>query len=105
MIVDIEEKDVARSIFGLVVALVEVIKDALQVQAFRRMEAGSLTEAEVEKLGQALISLDAAIEKIKLEAGVAEAVKAIRDGLDSAVDDAIDSLLNPGTWVRASQVQ
>lgn len=105
MIVDIEEKDVARSILGLVVALVEVIKDALQVQAFRRMEAGSLTEAEVEKLGQALISLDAAIEKIKLEAGVAEAVRAIRDGLDSAVDDAIDSLLNPGTWVRAPQVQ
>lgn len=105
MIVDIEEKDVARSILGLVVALVEVIKDALQVQAFRRMEAGSLTEAEVEKLGQALISLDAAIERIKLEAGVAEAVKAIRDGLDSAVDDAIGSLLSPGAWVRASQVQ
>ena len=98
MIVDLDEKDLKSGILGLVVALVEIIKEALRLQALRRMERGSLTEAEIERLGEALMELDAAIEKIKLEMGIAESVKAVRDGLDGAVQDVVDTILNPWRW-------
>ena len=50
-IVDIDEKSLKHGVLGLVIALVEIIKDALQLQAVRRMEGGSLTEEEMERLG------------------------------------------------------
>lgn len=96
MIVDLDEKDLKSGILGLVVALVEIIKEALRLQAVKRMEGGSLTEEEIERLGKALMELDAAIEKIKLEMGIAESVKAVRDGLDRAVQDVVDTILDPG---------
>ncbi|MBI4299030.1 MAG: gas vesicle protein K [Chloroflexi bacterium] len=94
MIVDISEKDLKSGVLGLVVALVEIIKEALRLQALRRMESGSLTEAEIQRLGEALMDLDDAIEKIKVEIGVTESVKAIRDSLDEAVNDAIEQVLS-----------
>jgi len=102
-VVDIDEKDLKNGVLGLVVALVEIIKEALRLQAVRRMEGGSLTEPEIERLGEALMDLDAAIEKIKMEMGIAESVKAVRDGLDSVVDDVLDTMLNPERWVRQAQ--
>ena len=104
MILDIDEKDLKNGVLGLVVALVEIIKETLRLEAMRRMEGGSLEEEEVERLGEALMDLDDAIEKIKLDMGIAEAVKSVRDGLDNAVDDIIDSILNPGRWQRAQSV-
>lgn len=105
MILDIDEKDLKGAVLGLVVALVEIIRDALRLQALKRMEGGSLTDQEVERLGEALIDLDSAIERIKLEMGVADSVRAIRDGLDRTIDDVIDSILNPTQWERAQTVR
>ncbi|MDI6640389.1 MAG: gas vesicle protein K, partial [Methanocellales archaeon] len=65
MIVDIDEDNLKQGILGLVIALVEIIKDALEEQALRRIEGGSLTEEEVERLGEALMDLDEALESIK----------------------------------------
>lgn len=100
MVVDIDEKDLKNGVLGLVVALVEIIQEALRLQAIKRMEGGSLSEQEVERLGEALMELDAAIAKIKVEMGVAESVKAVRDGLDRAVDDILDTMLNPRRWTQ-----
>jgi len=94
MILDIDEKDLKSGVLGLVVALVEIIKETLRLQALRRMEAGSLTPEEVERLGEALMDLDSAIEKIKVEMGLVQSVQAVRDGLDRAVGDAIDGLMH-----------
>ena len=99
MTIEIDEGNLKQGVLGLVVALVEVIQDALQHQAFRRMEGGSLTEEEMERLGKALMDLDEAIEQIKQENGIAEAVRSVRDGLDSAVDDVLDDFLNPAKWL------
>ncbi len=54
---------------GLVIALVEIIKDALRLQALKRMEGGSLTEEETNRLGEALMDLDTAVEEIKKNRG------------------------------------
>jgi len=98
MVVDIDEKSLKHGVLGLVIALVEIIRDALNLQAMRRMEGGSLTEEEVERLGQALMDLDIAIEEIKEEQGIMESVKSVRDGLDEIVDDVLDRMINPERW-------
>lgn len=105
MILDIDEKNLKSGVLGLVVALVEIVKEALRLQALKRMDAGSLTEPEIERLGEALMDLDGAIEKIKLELGIVESVKAVRDSLDVVVDDLLDSMLNPGRWEEAPSVR
>jgi hypothetical protein len=103
MVLDIDEKSLKHGVLGLVIALVEVIRDALKLQAMKRMEGGSLTEEEVERLGQALMDLDVAIEEIKEEQGIAESVKSVRDGLDDIVDDVLDQMINPQRWKEEAE--
>jgi len=100
-IVDIDEKNLKHGVLGLVIALVEIIKDTLKLQAMKRVEGGSLTGEEVERLGEALMDLDIAIDEIKQEQGITESVKSVRDGLDNLVDSVIDQFLNPERWQAA----
>ena len=102
MPIDIDEKNLKHGVLGLVVALVEIIKDALRLQAMKRMEGGSLSEKEIDRLGEALMDLDTAIEEIKEEQGVSESVKSVRDGLDSIVDELLDKIINPERWEERS---
>jgi len=108
MPIDIDEKNLKHGVLGLVVALVEIIKDALRLQALKRMEGGSLTEEETNRLGEALMDLDTAIEEMKMEQGITESVKSVRDGLDNIVDELLDKMINPERWkeeARTSNVQ
>ena len=98
MPIDIDEKNLKHGVLGLVIALVEIIKEALRLQALKRMEGGSLTEEEVDRLGRALMDLDTAIEEIKKEQGITESVKSVRDGLDNIVDELLDKMINPERW-------
>jgi hypothetical protein len=43
---------------GLVVVVVDLVRQLLQRQALRRMDAGSLTDDEAERLGRALMALE-----------------------------------------------
>lgn len=95
---DIDEGNLKQGVLGLVIALVEIIKDALKTQAFKRMETGRLSEEEVNRLGEALMELDIALDQIKEEHGVAESVKSVRDGLDDIVDEVLDEMINPERW-------
>lgn len=104
-IVNIDEKSLKEGLLGLIIALVEIIKEALRLEAMRRMEGGALTEEEVERLGEALMDLDAVLEKIKVDMGIQESVKAVRDGLDRAVDGVLDRMLNPARWERDQSVR
>jgi len=101
MPIDIDEKNLKHGVLGLVVALVEIIKDALRLQAMKRMDGGSLTEEEIDRLGRALMDLDGAIEEMKKEQGITESVKSVRDGLDDIVDDVLNKIINPEEWERA----
>ena len=98
MPIDIDEDNLKHGILGLVIALVEIIKDALNLQAMKRMEGGSLSEKEMDRLGEALMDLDVAIEEMKKEQGVTESVKSVRDGLDDIVDEVLDKMINPERW-------
>jgi hypothetical protein len=56
--------DVRRSVLKLVLTLVELIRQLLERQAIRRMESGTLSEAETESVGLALMKLQATITEL-----------------------------------------
>jgi hypothetical protein len=93
--IKIDEEKLKDGVLGLVMAVVEIIRDALQNQATRRMESGNLTDEEVERLGRALADLDLAIEGIKREQGIEQAVQSVRDGLDDLVNDVVRTVVGP----------
>jgi len=101
MSIDIDEKNLKHGVLGLVIALVEVIQDALRLQAVKRVEGGSLTDEETDRLGQALMDLEEALAEIKAQQGISEAVKNVRDGLDDLVDDVLEQMINPSRWTQA----
>ncbi|MGW4206757.1 gas vesicle protein K [Lentzea sp. NPDC004789] len=49
--------DAGKGLGRIVLAVLEILEELLERQAIRRMDAGSLTEDEIERLGQALIAL------------------------------------------------
>ena len=95
MSININEDNLKHGLLGLVIAIVEIIGDALKHQALRRMEGGSLNDEEIERLGRALQEIDIAIDQLKGEQGITETVKNVRDGLDDLVDDVLDQMINP----------
>lgn len=94
MVLNIDEKNLKDGVLGLVLALVEIIRDALRIQAVKRMESGSLAEEEIEKLGEAFMDMDKAIDEIKKEQGISRSVQAIRDGLDDLVNDMLIDIID-----------
>lgn len=105
MPIDIDEGDLKHGVLGLVIALVEIVRDALRIEAFKRMESGRLTDEESERLGEALLDLDTALEEIKEEQGITESVQQVRDGLDDIVNDVVDRLANPVRWEEEAEKQ
>ncbi|GAA1646500.1 gas vesicle protein GvpK [Georgenia ruanii] len=100
MTLKIDEKSLKNGVLTLVITLVEVIEEALESQAIRRLEGGELTEEEQERLGQALLELDEAIDQIKADHGLQTSVADLRRGLDDVVDEVVDKLVNPARWAE-----
>jgi DNA anti-recombination protein RmuC len=49
----------------LVLTLIELIRKLVEKQAIRRVEGGSLTEDEIERLGETLMKLENKMEELK----------------------------------------
>jgi hypothetical protein len=90
MTLRVDEDTLKQGLLTLVVTLVEVIQDALESQALRRIEGGSLSAEEQERLGAALLDLDEAMRQIKQEHGIGESVADLRRGLDQVVEDLLN---------------
>ena len=103
MAINLDEGNLKEGLLGLVVALVEIIQELLERQALRRMESGSLSDSEIERLGQALSELTEALDKIKSDNNIIDAVQSVRSDLDLAAEDLIDKFLNPASWNEESQ--
>lgn len=59
-----DPEDVRRSVLKLVLTLVELIRQLLERQAIRRMEAGTLSDEETESVGLALMRLQETIVEL-----------------------------------------
>jgi hypothetical protein len=62
--------DVQRSVAKLVLTLVEAIRQLLERQAIRRMDADSLTPEEVEAIGLALMRLEETVRDLGAQFGL-----------------------------------
>ncbi len=103
MTLKIDEQSLKNGVLTLVITLVEVIEEALESQAIRRLEGGELTEEEQERLGQALLELDEALDQIKRDHGLTTSVADLRRGLDDVVDEVVDKLVNPARWAEEAR--
>jgi hypothetical protein len=63
-------EDVQRSVAQLVLTLVDFIRKLLERQAIRRMEGGTLTDQQIEDVGQALMRLEETIHDIAAKFGI-----------------------------------
>jgi len=62
--------DVKNGLARLVLTLVELLRELLERQAIRRVEAGSLSEEEVERLGTTFLRLSEQMGRLKREFGL-----------------------------------
>jgi hypothetical protein len=56
--VSLEPDKVERGLAKLVLTLIELLRQLMERQALRRIEAGSLTDDEIERLGETFLKLD-----------------------------------------------
>jgi hypothetical protein len=64
-------EEVRRSVVKLVLTLIEFIRQVLERQAIRRMDAGTMTAEETESVGLALMRLDETIRDLAAQFGIA----------------------------------
>jgi len=60
-----DPEGVERGLAKLVLTLIELLRQLMERQALRRMEAGSLSDEEIERLGQTFLKLEARMEELK----------------------------------------
>jgi hypothetical protein len=78
--IEIDPDDVERGLAGLVLGLVEVLRQVLERQAVRRMERGTLSDEEIERVGLALMRLEQKVRELASHFGLDEEDLKIRLG-------------------------
>jgi hypothetical protein len=69
---NLSQNQVKNGLGQLVLTVVKLLHELLEKQAIRRMEAGSLSEEELERLGMALMRQAEEIERLCAEFGLEE---------------------------------
>ena len=63
---------VENGLAKLVLSIVELVRRLLEKQALRRMDAGTLSDEEVERLGSALMKLEEKMDELKRVFGLSD---------------------------------
>ena len=63
--IDANPKNVEKGLSKLVLTLIELIRKLLEKQAMRRVEAGSLSDEQIENVGETLMKLENKMEELK----------------------------------------
>ena len=63
--IDANPENVEKGLAKLVLTLIELIRKLLEKQAMRRVEADSLSEEEIERMGETLMKLENKMKEIK----------------------------------------
>ena len=70
--INIDAQNVEQGLAKLVLTLIEFIRRLLEKQAVRRMEGGDLSPEQIEELGLALMRLEAKLQELKTQFGLAD---------------------------------
>jgi hypothetical protein len=71
--IECSPENIDQGLAKLVLSLIELLRQLLERQAIRRMEGGSLTEQQVEEMGQALMKLEGKINELATSFGLTPA--------------------------------
>jgi hypothetical protein len=63
---NIDGNDVARGFGQVVVAVAEILRELLERQAIRRIDAGDLDDAQVERLGASLLRISEQLDELRV---------------------------------------
>lgn len=63
--INIDPENIENGLAKLVLTLVELTRKLLEKQAIRRIEGGSLSDEEVERIGDALMKLEDKVQELK----------------------------------------
>jgi CRISPR/Cas system-associated endonuclease Cas1 len=69
--IDADPESVEKGLVQLVLTLVELLRQLMERQAIRRMDAGGLSEEDIERLGQTLMLLDEKMTELRDHFGLA----------------------------------
>ena len=70
--VELDPENMRRGLGQLVLTVVELLKELLERQAVRRVEAGTLTDAQTERLGRTFKALHQEMETLKQHFGLSD---------------------------------
>lgn len=70
--IDANPQNAEKGLAKLVLTLIELIRQLMEKQAMRRMEAGSLSEEQVENLGLTLMKLETKMKELQAIFGLQE---------------------------------
>ena len=65
-----DPESVERGLAQLVLTLIELLRQLMERQALRRMEQGTLTDDEIDRLGDTFMKLEQRMEELKREFGI-----------------------------------
>jgi hypothetical protein len=68
--IDADPQNVEKGLAKLVLTLIELIRQLLEKQAVRRMEAGSLSDDQIENLGVTLMKLQDKVKELQAVFGL-----------------------------------
>lgn len=71
--INADPEHVENGLARLVLTVIELLREVLEHQAIRRMDGGTLTEEQVERLGLALLKLNERMEELKTTFGLTDA--------------------------------
>ncbi|MFH1563023.1 MAG: gas vesicle protein K [Nitrospirota bacterium] len=63
--INIDPENVEKGLARLVLTLVELIRKLMEKQAMKRVEAGSLSDEEIERVGETLMKLENKMKELK----------------------------------------
>jgi hypothetical protein len=63
--VETDAESVERDLMKLVLTIIELVRQLMEAQALRRVDEGDLSDQQVEELGQALMRLEEAMDRLK----------------------------------------
>jgi Gas vesicle protein K len=70
--INADPEHVENGLARLVLTVIELLRNVLEHQAIRRMDGGTLTDDEVERLGLALLRLNRRMDELKTTFGLTD---------------------------------
>jgi hypothetical protein len=65
-----DPENLERGLAQLVLTIIELLRQLMERQALRRIDAGSLSDAQIERLGQTFMQLEERMDQLRHEFGL-----------------------------------